>query len=152
MLRRTMRSRASQGGIHESSHAAGKMKNDSTCCLEGLDGMQHGADQEKCHLLSPVYYINELVCKPATDKALHIHSAGKHLGRRRMRRYQFCSIVVTKRLQTTGLKAKKRHIFSHKMNGRKAGTIFTIVLCGSNIQNIQISMKNTTLLLKHVTL
>lgn len=113
-----MRSGASQGGIHESSHAAGKMKNDSTCCLEGLDGTQHGADQEKCHLLSAVYYNNELVCMPATDKALHIHSAGKHFGRQRMQRYQFCSIVVTKRLQTTGLKAKKCHTFSHKMNRR----------------------------------
>lgn len=31
-----------------------------------------------------------------------------------MQWYQFCSIVVTKRLQMTGVKAKKCHIFSHE--------------------------------------
>lgn len=28
--------------------------------------------------------------------------------------YQFCSIVVTKRLRATGVEAKKCHIFSHE--------------------------------------
>lgn len=97
-----MRSGTSRGGIHESSHAAGKWKNDSTCCLEGLDRTQHGADREECHLLSPVYYYNDLLCKPATDEALHIHSAGKHFGRP----------------GKTGVKAKKCHTFSHRMNRR----------------------------------